>query len=293
MSNTPPLHRASGPDSTGVCYRHPDRPSFVLCNRCGRTVCPDCFVQAPVGVHCRECIKANRPAQGQNTAVRLWRRFTSSDNPVTLAIIAITAVVSLLQMIPGIVGNTITGLLLFAPVYVMPETGAPLEPWRMLTSALVHGGIIHLALNMYTLFIFGKGLEPSLGKWRFLALYLISAIGGAVAVTWLAAPTSAVVGASGAIFGLFGAFFVIQRRMGGDIRGLLILIGLNLVIGFIPGFNISWQGHLGGLVAGGLVGLVLWSTRKEKDHSRQPWLLAGLSVVLLLLAAARSLFPIV
>src|SRR5690606_34343400 len=107
---------------------------------------------------------------------------------------------------------------------------------------------------MYALWLFGRILEQLLGRWRFLALYLLSGLGGSVAVLLLS-PDTWVVGASGAVFGLFGAFFVIQRRLGSSSMQLIVVIGINLVIGFvIP--HISWEGHVGGLIAGSLVGLV-------------------------------------
>ena len=128
------------------------------------------------------------------------------------------------------------------------------------------GAILHLLLNMYTLWIFGQLLEGLLGRWRFLALYLLGGLGGSVGVLWLADPERAVVGASGAIFGLMGAFLVIQRRLGGQTTQLFVLLGINLVIGFIPGFNVAWQAHLGGLVVGALVGLHLVETRKRSQQ---------------------------
>jgi membrane associated rhomboid family serine protease len=129
-----------------------------------------------------------------------------------------------------------------------------LEPWRMLTSAFLHsqGFVLHIVLNMYTLWIFGRVLEPALGRARYLAVYLISAFGGSVGF-FLLTPVSmnGVIGASGAIFGLFGALFVVVRQRGGDVSQLLILIAINAALGFVVQ-GIAWQAHLGGLIAGGL-----------------------------------------
>ncbi|GLK26428.1 rhomboid family intramembrane serine protease [Agromyces luteolus] len=207
---------------------------------------------------------------------------------VTYSIIGITLAVYLLQLIPGL---AITDRLLYAGVYSLPFN---FEPWRMITSMLVHSTqlIFHVALNMYTLWIFGQLLENVLGRWRFLALYLISGLGGSVAVLWLSDPRVGVVGASGAIFGLMGAFLVIQRRLGGNATQLLILVGINLVIGFVPGFNIAWQAHLGGLVVGALVGFIYVETRKRDQQRLQVILLAALVVVLLILSLRYFLFPI-
>jgi membrane associated rhomboid family serine protease len=141
---------------------------------------------------------------------------------------------------------------------------------------------------MYTLWIFGQALESLLGRGRFLALYLIAGFGGSLGVLALSDPLSPVVGASGAIFGLMGAFIVIQRRLGGNMTGLLVLVGINLVIGFIPGINVAWQAHLGGLVVGALAGLIFVSTRQIRRQGLQTGLLIGLSAALLALTALAA-----
>jgi membrane associated rhomboid family serine protease len=129
-----------------------------------------------------------------------------------------------------------------------------IQPWRMFTSAFLHsqGFVLHIVLNMYTLWIFGRVLEPALGRARYLAVYVISALGGSVGF-FLLTPVSmnGVIGASGAIFGLFGALFVVVRQRGGDVSQLVVLIAINAVLGFMVQ-GIAWQAHLGGLVAGGL-----------------------------------------
>ena len=140
------------------------------------------------------------------------------------------------------------------------------------------GFIFHVALNMYTLWIFGQLLESLLGRGRFLALYLISGLAGSVGGHLaVAAPLTAVVGASGAIFGLMGAFLVIQRRLGGNMTQLLVLVGINLVIGFIPGTNIAWQAHVGGLVGGALMGLIFVRDAERRQRTLQTVLIVGLA----------------
>ena len=261
--------------SANVCYRHPDRQSFVLCQRCGRTICGECQTPGAVGFICPEDMKAQRQSAPRN---RIGARISNSSPIVTYAIIAVTAFVFLLQWIPGL---GVTNALLYAGVYSDPAYGA-FQPWRMLTAVFVHsqGFIFHILLNMYTLWIFGRILETMLGHWRFLALYLVAGFAGSLGVMFLSAPQTAVVGASGAIFGLLGAFLVIQRRMGADTRGLLVLLGINLVIGFIPGVNIAWQAHLGGLVGGALIGLILVNTRKRAQQPLQVILIGAVSVLL-------------
>lgn len=268
--------------STNFCYRHPNRQSFVLCQRCGRTICGECQTPGAVGFICPECMKEQRQSAPRN---RLGARISNSSPIVTYAIIGLTAFVFLLQWIPGL---NVTNALLYAGVYSDPAYGA-FQPWRMLTAVFVHsqGFIFHILLNMYTLWIFGRILETMLGHWRFLALYLISGFAGSVGVLFLADAQTAVVGASGAIFGLLGAFLVIQRRMGADTRGLMVLLAINLVIGFIPGVNIAWQAHLGGLVGGALVGLILVNTRKRQQQVAQGAFLGVLSAALI----GASLLP--
>jgi membrane associated rhomboid family serine protease len=279
------------PERSNFCYRHPDRQSFVLCQRCGRTICGECQTPAPVGVICPECMREQRASAPRTKPAILTRARSAAGRGapvVTYSLIGITLAVYLLQLIPGL---AVTDRLLYAGVYSIPGN---FEPWRMLTSVFVHstGLIFHVLLNMYTLWIFGQLLEGLLGRWRFLSLYLISGLAGSVGVLWLGDPRTGVVGASGAIFGLLGAFLVIQRRLGGSATQLLILLGINLVIGFIPGFNIAWQAHLGGLVAGALVGFIFVETRKRDQRGLQIGLLVGLTLVLLLLSLRYFFFPI-
>jgi membrane associated rhomboid family serine protease len=281
QSSVPPVRSGS------FCYRHPDRQSFVLCQRCGRTICGECQTPGAVGVICPECMREQRKAAPR---VRTGFFSRSGDRPlVTYILIAVTAFVFLLQLIPGL---GVTQYLLYAGVYSLPSgfyPGYDFEPWRMLTTVVAHsqGFIFHIALNMYSLWLFGQALEPMLGRARFLTLYLISGFAGSLGVSFLAGDFVPVVGASGAIFGLMGAFLVIQRKRGGNMNGLLVLVGINLVIGFIPGINVAWQAHVGGLVGGALAGLIYFETRHLRHKSRQIVLITALCVVLI----ALSLVP--
>ena len=258
-------------DANDYCYRHPDRQSYMLCQRCGRTICPECQTQASVGVHCPECIREARArAPKRKPAIVTAFRRGSNRPVVTYSIMAICTVVFLVQLVLGDVVFQNFG---YAPF--LTES----EPWRMLTSAFLHSTsfLPHILFNMYALFVLGPDLERMLGRARFIALYLISAFGGSVAVLVLNLGNvyGGVVGASGAIFGLFGALFVIQRKLGGNTLQLVLVIGANLVLGFvIP--NISWQGHLGGLLTGALVAFVLLQTRQP---SQRLWQIGGLSAI--------------
>ena len=254
------------------CYRHSDRPTYIVCQRCSKPICPECQTQAAVGVICPECRSGQRAAAPKRSARSFFRVAGTSTPVVTLSIIALTTFVFLLQLIPAL---GVTAALQYAPIYSFGEYAnagqAPYEPWRMLTSVFTHspGFIFHILLNMYTLWIFGQILESMLGRARYVTLYLTTGLAGSVGVMFLSSPTTAVVGASGAIFGLLGAFLIIQRKLGGNTTSLLILVGINLVMGFLPGLNVAWQAHLGGLIAGVLLGLVFVQTRRITQRRAQ------------------------
>lgn len=186
---------------------------------------------------------------------------TTGKPIVTYGIIAVCALMYVLQWI--VPGGAVYEQFAYNNVFATPAYGA-FEPWRMLTAAFLHSpdSVLHIVLNMYTLWIFGQALEPLLGRVRFLAVYLISAVGGSVGYLLLnpllvpGQQLAGVVGASGAIFGLFGAMLLVQRHRGGETRQLWVLIAINGVIGFlIP--QIAWQAHLGGLITGALCAAVV------------------------------------
>ncbi len=247
-----------------VCPRHPDTVSYVTCNRCHRPVCPKCQVQAPVGVQCVDCVhEANQEARRRGASVHNRNSIFpgAAGLTVTWTLIAVTVVVFILQW--AIPRQMILNTFAYAPILTTAE------PWRMLTSGFVHspGNLLHIGLNMYTLYIFGAALEPRMGRWRFLAVYLLSIIGGSAAVYLLASPYTLVVGASGGVFGLFGALFAWTRFRGGETRGLLILVAINLVFGFVvPG--IAWQAHVGGLVVGAVMALIFDVTSHRHRQGR-------------------------
>lgn len=263
-----------------VCPRHPDRITYVRCQRCGRPACPECAVPAPVGLQCVDCVReASRAARPVRTA--LGAPVRAGRPVVTLSIIALCAVSYVLQLTLG--WERWTSRWAFAPVL------GDVEPWRFLTAAFMHSERpLHILMNMYALWIVGPELERMLGRTRFVALYLLSALGGSVAVLLFSDPTTAswftgTVGASGAVFGLFGAILIVLRRLGRDARAMLVVIGLNLVIGFVVP-NISWQGHLGGLVTGTALGALY--AFAPAQHRRVVGAVGTVAVAILLVVAA-------
>ena len=270
------------PDSpANYCYRHPNRQSFVLCQRCGRTICPECQTPAAVGVHCPECVREARQSTPRQrpAVVTALRRTRMTDAPVvTYAIIAICVLVFIAEAATGLLtgpGSSVESALL----YYAPLTAS--QPWRMITTLFVHASVLHILFNMFSMFILGRQLEPLVGRARFAALFLLSGVGGSVAVL-LTSPATPVVGASGAIFGLFGAYFVIARHLGANATQLIIVIAINLGIGFVvPG--IAWQAHVGGLVIGALVALIFLRTRARQQRIVQLVLVAAVTVLLIVL----------
>jgi membrane associated rhomboid family serine protease len=253
------------------CYRHPDRESGIHCTRCDRPICPECMVSASVGFQCRQCVgqaTADGPARARTVAGG-----TLAADPflITKILIGLNIAVFLLELKVG--DRLVDRLALYAQCGHYP-TGqqvcvgvaqGPGQWYRVLTSAFVHENALpplHIVFNMLSLWWIGAPLERMLGRSRYLALYFVSAIAGSAAVLLLA-PSTPTIGASGAIFGLFGATAVFVRRLRYDMRPILILLGLNIFFSFTWS-NVSWQGHLGGLAAGGLVAVAMAYAPRER-----------------------------
>ena len=258
------------PQRAPSCYRHPDRVTFVSCTRCGRPVCPECMVSASVGQQCVDCVH-----QGAQTVITPARgaRFTGPVPVVSYTLIAINVAVFLLQLFSPDLQQKLT----LWPVAVAAHG----EYYRLVTSAFVHYGLLHILFNMYALYVLGPPLERHLGRGRFAALYGLSALGGSVLVYLLSPLNAATAGASGAIFGLFGATFVASKKLNLDVRWLIGLIAVNLVMTFsFPG--VSWQGHIGGLITGGVIA---WAYVYAPQAQRN-LLQAGVSIGILMLFIA-------
>lgn len=268
--------------TTPVCPRHPDRVSYVRCQRCGRPVCPECQRPAAVGVQCVDCVREQAKTVRSATTV-FGGRVTDSPT-VSYGIIALCVLVFVLQTVqPGLTRD-----IAFVPVL------GEREPWRFLTAAFAHATVTHILFNMLALWMVGaQYLERLLGAARYAAVYLVSAIGGSVVYLLMASPPTVdfathsawltpTVGASGAVFGLFGALLVLNRHLRRSSAGMYATIAINAVIGFVvPG--IAWQAHLGGLLTGAAVAAIIaWTTPAARRRLQWP----GIALVLVVLVVA-------
>ncbi len=264
------------PAQTPTCYRHPDRATYVRCTRCNRYICPECMRDAAVGHQCAECV-----GEGAKTVRQVRTHFGGAPvrtPTVTYVLIAINVVMFGLQMVSPQLQRE---LVLFSPAV------ADGEWYRLLTSAFLHYGPMHIVFNMWALYVIGPPLEIALGRARFIALYLMSALGGSVVVYMLSTLGAQTAGASGAVFGLFGATFVIGRRLNMDTRWVIGLIVINLVITFVVP-NISWQGHLGGLVTGAVIAAAYAYAPRKRQTAVQVSATVGLLLLFLLLIWWRT-----
>ena len=243
--------------STGVptCFRHPGRETYVSCVRCGRPACPDCLRSAAVGQQCVDCVRAGSRGTRQVSAVFGGRAVSGAV--VTWALVGINVVLYLIELARPSLGYDLGMVGLGRFTNGGPLQGVAEGQWyRLITSAFLPppgGGLgpLDIIFNMWALILVGPALERLLGHARFLTVYLVSALGGSVALLVLA-PYELALGASGAIFGLFGAWFVVAKRLRLDSRWIVTIIGLNLVLGFVV-HGIAWQAHLGGLLSGALL----------------------------------------
>lgn len=249
-------------ETTGtVCYRHPDRPTRLACSECGRMICTDCSHDAAVGQRCPECAAP----QGRYREVRGRRDVFGGASfqtvPVTMTLIVVNVAIFLLGFLSADLDSELIQRFALVSADKAAQFGVEGEWWRILTSAFLHGSLAHILFNMYALYIFGPRLEMQVGSPAFAAMYLASAAaGGAASYTF---GDSVSIGASGAIFGLFGAWLFVAYRMRNSPGGrglfnqLFVLLAINLALPLIIP-NIDWRAHLGGL-AGGLLIAWLWS----------------------------------
>jgi membrane associated rhomboid family serine protease len=274
-----------------TCYRHPGRETGVSCSNCGRPICPQCMTSTPVGMRCPDCA-------GQRTRVRNAASVVRGKEPVaTYALIGINVIAFLAEMLGGggagslegggsllvdggICGNAVGD----GGVCGIEGTGATIsdggEVWRIVSGAFLHAGPFHLLLNMFALYVLGTLIEPAIGTARFLAIYFAALFAGSFGALLLSDSNEITVGASGAIFGLMAAAFVIARHRGVDqvASQIGLFVVLNLVFTFsIPGISIG--GHIGGLVGGGLAALAVVYAERRAGSGGRAIEVAGIALV--------------
>jgi membrane associated rhomboid family serine protease len=282
-----PVPPPSADPAARPCYRHPDRMTYVSCTRCGRPICAEDMRPAPVGFQCPDDVAA--------ASRELPRQVNPLGGParrrppfVTYTLVALNVIAFVLEGLPF--GGLPYQPNDFVQRYVgLSHTyaGAPDIVLRLLSAAFLHTSIFHIGLNMLALVLLGQQLEQVLGWLRYLVLYLVSAIGGGALFFFLGTGSS--LGASGAIFGLFSAFYLVARRLRVDSSSILTTIGINLVLTFlIPGISI-WD-HIGGLITGAVVGVVYTRlpSRPATAQALQVGIVVALGVVLAVIVGVRS-----
>jgi membrane associated rhomboid family serine protease len=273
---------------TRYCYRHPDRETGLSCSECGRPICADCANFGPVGIRCPD----HATASGRRPATRIRPRpvrrapgvaLASGSAPVTRILIAVNVAIYLLTVAqgrgfnaPG--GQVFTKTILYGPFVAHGDW------WRLVTAMFLHASILHIAFNMYALWVIGTPVEQYLGRARYIGLYFVSGLAGSAGAL-VQAPHTPTLGASGAIFGILGAMLIIEWQVTGRLAGnAMTWIVINLVISFaIP--NISWGGHVGGLIGGILITLAYAGWR---ERGRAAYGHLGLGGVLGLLVVAAG-----
>ncbi len=268
------------PESAYRCYRHPDREAYISCQRCERMICPDCMRDASVGFHCPSCV-----TEGAK----------SVRAPRTIAGGAVSANVGLVSKV--LIGLNVVAYIaqlatddkvgsVFQRGAMQSYAVADGDYWRLLTAAFLHGSLLHIAFNMYALYLFGPFAEKALGTVRFIAAYITAAIASSVLVYWLERPEVATIGASGAVFGLFGLVLLLLLRAKQDVTTLLVLLAINAVIS-LQG-NISWQGHLGGFIAGCVLGAAFAYAPRDRKQAVQVAVFAALWLTMIVAVVIRT-----
>ena len=284
----------AAPEAVPVCYRHTGRESHIRCQRCERPICPDCMRPAAVGFQCPDCVREGARSTRQGRTPYGGTRHAGGP-VVTWTLVGLNALVFLAISATGSGTSRLIDVLALwptggrvadpsAPGQVVTIHGvADGAYWELLTSTFVHVQVWHVFFNMMALYLLGPQLELVLGRLRFAAVYLLSGLVGSATVYWLAPEWSTTLGASGAVFGLMGALLVLALKVGGNVQGLLTLLAVNGVITVLGAQYISWQGHLGGLVGGVVLGAVMVYAPRQRRGMVQ---IAGCVLVAALILTA-------
>ncbi len=262
-----------------TCYRHPGRETRVSCSNCGRPICPDCMTPTPVGMRCPECASQTTPVRKLNSG-----RAGLGRAPATMVLIGLNVAAFIAEIASGSGGLSTVGGTVFRHGALYGPAVANGDYWRLVTSGFLHAGLIHIAFNMYALYILGNLLEPAIGTPRYVALYFTALLAGSAGALILD-PNVPTIGASGAVFGLMAAAFIIARRRGmGDLANQIgFFVVINLVFTFSAS-NISVGGHLGGLLTGAIIAFVFVEAER-----RRPSLAVELGVMAALAVASVAI----
>jgi membrane associated rhomboid family serine protease len=292
MTSVPPV-------GVPTCYRHSGRETYVRCARCDRPICPDCMREASVGFQCPECVAEGRRSQ-RPVRTAFGGSAAGQHGYVTISLIVINVIMLLASLASAksagnalggqgfgglLGGNTplmdklaVIGDLVYPDGHTVPTGIADGEYYRLITAMFMHYGLLHLAMNMWALWILGRTMEMALGPLRFLALYLVAGLGGNVAA-YVFQPNALSAGASTALFGMFSALFLVLRRLGRDTSSVIPVIIINLIFTFsVPGISIA--GHVGGLVTGAVAGAGVAYAPRANRTAVQVAVLAGTVLVL-------------
>ena len=293
-----------------TCYRHPGREAYIRCQRCGKVICPDCMRDSAVGFQCPECVKEGaRSTRSGRTAYGGLR--PSNAGITSMVIIGLNVLVWLMVVSSGGRGSKLIdklALIPFGQCGSLRSSGGyyPRVPseavctqlirgdgvwhpgvadgayWQVLTSAFTHVEVWHIGFNMLALWVLGPQLELAIGRARFIALYLVSALAGSALVLWAAPTDTSTLGASGATFGLMGALLVVAYKVRGNVQQILMWIGINAVLTLTIS-GISWQGHLGGFLGGlATAAVIVYAPRKNRTQLQ----IAGVSVIAIVVLTA-------
>ncbi|MER6179175.1 rhomboid family intramembrane serine protease [Streptomyces sp. NPDC001652] len=251
------------------CYRHPDRETGIRCTRCERPICPECMVSASVGFQCPDCVRGGSGTGHRPDAAipRTIAGGTIAADPrlITKILLGINLAVFIAVRASDSLLSDLVLIGAWPPAPFTATEGVADGQWyRLVTSMFTHQEIWHIAFNMLSLWWLGGPLEAALGRARYLTLYLVSGLVGSVLAYLLESPTTATLGASGAIFGLFGATAVLMRRLNYDMRPIIALLVINMIFTFNPAFDISWQAHIGGLAGGVVIGYAMVHAPRER-----------------------------
>lgn len=246
---------------TSYCVNHPATVTRISCNRCDKPICPICMTPAAVGFQCPGCASDSQVVITPRSTNRYLNRQAATW---TKRLVILISSIYLLQLLSQTLVARNWAIFMFG---LHPPAVASGDWWRLITATFLHGSLIHLGFNMLALWILGTQVEAFIGSKKFLILYFASALGGSLFSFYFSPPATFSIGASGAVFGLMGAFVVIGRKVNADISQIMVLLVINLVLGFTVS-GIDWRAHLGGLLTGIIVTKLLLTpfSRKNKPN---------------------------